>query len=199
MKSIILATALAALATTAFAQNQPMNAAPAAQSGSQGQQAQKTSPATQQFMQKAALTDLFEIQAGQLAQQKAQGAEYKQFGEMIFTDHTKTSQQLKGMALNMPGAQMPGGLDAAHKQKFDKLQSLSGAQFDTEFKSEQVKGHQEAIKLYQDYAQKGDQPDLKKFAQDTLPALQQHLQHAQALPKEGGAATVGSGSSKKKQ
>ncbi|MEA2953320.1 MAG: putative rane protein [Alphaproteobacteria bacterium] len=203
MKSIILATALSALATTALAQTKPNNAAPATQSGAQqsgtqGQQAQITSPATQRFMQKTAITDLFEIQSGQLAQQKAQGDEYKQFGEMIFTDHTKTSQQLKGMAQNMPGAQM-GELDAAHKQKLEKLQSLSGAKFDAEFKTEQVKGHQDAIKLFQDYAQKGDLPDLKKFAQDTLPTLQQHLQHAQSLPKESDAATVGSGSSKKKR
>jgi putative membrane protein len=203
MRSIILAAAVAALATSAVAQspsqNSKSNAAPGAssQSGMQGQQAKKLSPATQQFMQKAAMTDLFEIQAGQLAQQKAQGDGYKQFGQMIYTDHTKTSEQIKGMAQNMPDAQMPNGLDAAHKQKLDKLQSLSGAQFDSQFKKEQVQGHQDAIKLYQNYAQKGDQQDVKKFAQDTLPTLQQHLQHAQSLPQE--SATVGSGSSSGKK
>jgi len=111
---------------------------------------------------------------------------------MMHDDHTKTTDQIKSMAQNMPGLQLPQAVDAAHKQMLDKLQSLNGAQFEDQFKKDQVAGHQEAIKLFQNYANKGDQPDLKKFAQDTLPTLKMHLQHAQALPKGGAASTMGS-------
>jgi hypothetical protein len=34
-----------------------------------------------------------------------------------------------------------------------------------------------------DYAKSGDASELTSWAQKTLPALQQHLQHAQALPQ----------------
>jgi putative membrane protein len=98
------------------------------------------------------------------------------------------------MAKNMPGLQLPADIDSAHKAKFDKLQSLSGAQFEDQFKKDVVAGHQDAIKLFENYAQKGDNADLKKFAQDTLPKLKEHLQHAQALPKGAAAQTMGSGS-----
>jgi putative membrane protein len=174
MKSLILAAAFSVAATAALAQS---SMAPA-----QSQQGQKVSSATQQFVQKAAITDMFEIKAGDLVQQKAQSNDYKQFGQMIKTDHTKTSDQVKSMAKNMPGLQLPTDLDSAHKSKFDKLQSLSGAQFEDQFKKDVVAGHQDAIKLFEGYAQKGDNADLKKFAQDTLPKLKEHLQHAQALP-----------------
>jgi putative membrane protein len=111
---------------------------------------------------------------------------------MIQNDHTKTSDQIKSIAQNLPGLQMPQALDSTHKKMFDKLQALNGAQFEDQFKKDQVAGHQDAIKLFESYAQKGDQADLKKFAQDTLPTLKMHLQHAQALPKGGAAQTMGS-------
>jgi putative membrane protein len=207
MRAFGLAAAAATLLTTAaFAQSQAPfpptagnspaqpNAAAQGQTATKGQQAQKVSSATQEFVQKAAISDMFEIQSGQLAQQKASNDQYKQFGQMLRDDHSKTADQIKGMVQNMPGLQMPQALDAAHKQKLDKLQSLSGAQFDDQFKKDQVAGHQDAVKLYESYAQKGDHADLKKFAQDTLPKLKQHLQHAQALPQGGAAQTMGSGS-----
>jgi putative membrane protein len=191
MKSLILAAAFSVAATAALAQS---SMAPA-----QSQQGQKVSSATQQFVQKAAITDMFEIKAGDLVQLKAQSDDYKQFGQMIKTDHTKTSDQVKSMAKNMPGLQLPTDLDSAHKSKFDKLQSLSGAQFEDQFKKDVVAGHQDAIKLFEGYAQKGDNADLKKFAQDTLPKLKEHLQHAQALPKGAAAQTMGSGSGQQKK
>jgi len=212
MRSLVLAAAAATLLTTAaVAQSQqPAGNVPAlqpnapaqGQTATKGQPAQKVSSATQQFVQKAGISDMFEIQSGQLAQQKATNDEYKQFGQMVHDDHTKTTEQIKSMAQNIPGLQLPQALDSAHKQKLDKLQSLNGAQFEDQFKKDQVAGHQDAIKLFQNYANKGDQPDLKKFAQDTLPKLKEHLQHAQALPKGGAAQTMGSapaGSAKPKR
>jgi putative membrane protein len=188
MKSVIFAAMLSVLATSALAQSN--TTAPAA--GMQGQQAQKVSPATQQFVQKVAISDMFEIQSGQLAQQKATNDDYRQFGQLVENDHTKTSDEIKSIAQNIPGLQVPQALDNAHKKMLDKLQALDGAQFEDQFKKDQVAGHQEAIKLFQNYANKGDQADLKKFAQDTLPTLKMHLQHAQALPKGGAATTMGS-------
>lgn len=209
MKTLVIAATAALLATSAFAQSQfpptagnaPVqpNAAAQSQAGAKGQQAQKVSSATQQFVQKAAISDMFEMQSGQLAQQKAASDEYKQFGQMIREDHSKTADQVKGMVKELPGVQLPQAMDSAHKQKLDKLQSLSGAQFENQFKKDQVAAHQNAVKLFEGYAQKGDHAALKKFAQDTLPKLKEHLQHARQLPKGGAAATMGSGSGQPKR
>jgi putative membrane protein len=204
MKTFVIAAAAAVLATSALAQSQfpptagnapvqPQAGSAQQQAGSARQQGQKVSSATQQFVQKAAISDMFEIQSGDMAQQKAANNEYKQFGQMIRDDHSKTADRVKGMVKDMPGLQLPQALDSAHKQKLDKLNKLSGAGFEDEFKKQQIAAHQDAVKLFEGYAQKGDYPALKQFAQDTLPKLKEHLQHAQQLPKGGDAATVGSG------
>lgn len=187
MKTIVFAAAFAALATAATAQSPSGEPSSPQQASPQ----QKVSPASRQFVQKAAITDLFEIQAGQMAQQKAADAAYKEFGQKIATNHQATSEQLKSLAENV-GIQPPTGLDAAHKKMIDTLQPLPSARFEAQFKTDQVQGHRRAIKLYDDYAKSGDQPELKEFAQQTLPKLQEHLKDAQALPRPT-APTVGSG------
>jgi putative membrane protein len=178
MKLIVITAAALALAAAspAFAQSTS---------------AKSPSSMTTKFVTDAAMTDMTEIQEGRLAQDEAATPAYKDFGKMLVDDHTKSSQKLK-TAASKSGATVPADLDAAHKKKVSEMQALSGAKFENKFKSEQVSGHQKAIKMYEDYAQKGDNADLKKFAQETLPTLNTHLQHAQALPKGASAPTTGS-------
>ena len=200
MRKLLAGAAVLALTVTVHAQSPMPNTSggapnPLAQGAQTQNQPQNVSAATRQFVQKAAITDLFEIQTGQLAQQKADTDDYKEFGQMIVNDHQQASGQLKSIAQNIQGVEVPTALDSAHQQKMTKLQSLSGARFETQFKSDQVAGHQQAVKLYQDYSRSGDNPELKQFAQQILPKLQEHLKHAQALPKPGSAPTVGSGRS----
>jgi putative membrane protein len=185
MRKLILAAALLALATPALAQNAP----PA------GHQS-PVSAAAKRFVDTAAMTDMFEIQAGQLAQQKSQTPAYKDFAQMTIDDHTKTTGQIKSMLPQLPGVQPPQQLDATHRAALDKLNGVEGAAFERMYKADQVKGHREAIAMFERYAQRGDNPDLKKWAADTLPTLRQHLQHAQALPRSDQAPTVGSGTRK---
>ncbi len=196
MKKLVLAAALGALAAPLHAQTSaPTTASPSAPATANQLNAQKgaVSAATKKFATTAAMTDMFEIQAGQLAQQKASDPAYKDFAQLIIADHTKTTDQLKGMAPKLQGVELPQELDKTHQAKIDKLNSLSGAAFERQFKTEQVQGHKQAIQEFQAYAKSGDNPDLKAWAEQTLPALKTHLQHAEALPNPRSAPTTGSG------
>lgn len=177
MKSIIAAAAVALLTTSALAQ------------GSNA----KISQATQSFVNRAAVTDMFEVEAGKLAGQRSTNDAFKDFAKMTVDDHGKTTEQLKTMAASLPGLNIPNSIDSAHTQKLQKLQNLTEAPFDRQYKADQVQGHQEAVRLFETYARAGDNPDLKKWAANTLPKLKEHLQHAQAL-KPGTPATTGKGS-----
>jgi putative membrane protein len=190
---VVLATAM--IATPAFAQSSMKPASPSAGSSAMSS-SQKPSAMTENFVNKAAVTDMFEIQSGKMAEDKANNAAYKDFAKMIVDDHTKTSQEMKAMEPKL-GLQLPTALDAKHKKLIGKMQSESGAKFENDFKSAQVDGHKQAVKLYEDYAKKGDNADLKQFAQKTLPTLKMHLKQAQALPKGSAAPTTGSGSKMK--
>lgn len=53
-------------------------------------------PKTEDFIKEAAMSDMLEIEAAKIAQQKGNRKEKTFAGQMI-TDHTKTSSELKGM------------------------------------------------------------------------------------------------------
>lgn len=134
------------------------------------------------FVTHAAMSDMFEIQTGQMAQDKAGSDAARQFGQMLVQDHGNTSKELveltKAAGLNV---QPPQALDQRHQVIADSLKDAEGAGFDKAFGQAQVQAHQEAIALYQAYGQNGDNDQLKAFAQKTLPKLQQHLETAQQL------------------
>ena len=52
-------------------------------------------PTTEDFVKTVAISDMFEVQSGQLASEKAQNGDVRSFGKQMVADHTKTSDQLK--------------------------------------------------------------------------------------------------------
>jgi putative membrane protein len=146
----------------------------------------------QQFAEKVAISDLFEIESGKLAQQKARNAEMKKFGEQMVRDHTKTSSELKQLVSGgKVKANVPTAMDKDHQDKLQQLQSASGDQFDSSYATMQVKAHEDAVALFQNYSANGENADLKDWAGKTLPALKEHLAHAQKLTSTS-APTTGS-------
>jgi len=132
------------------------------------------------FAKDAAIGGLAEVQLGQLATQKAADADVKAFGQRMVDDHGKANEQLKSVA-QAKGIELPTDLDKKHKAVFDKLSGLDGAAFDQAYVQEMVKDHQKDVKKFQDEADKGQDPDIKAFAQQTLPTLQDHLNHIQGI------------------
>jgi predicted outer membrane protein len=63
----------------------------------------------------------------------------------------------------------------------NQLASTSGPQFDRLYAQAQVMAHQEALGLYQSYAQAGTDPALRQFAVSVIPHLEQHYANAQRL------------------
>src|SRR6185437_4616536 len=53
-------------------------------------------PKTEDFIKEAATSDMLEVDAAKIAQQKG-NADEKQFARQMVTDHTKTSSELKGI------------------------------------------------------------------------------------------------------
>jgi putative membrane protein len=184
LATIGLAAALA-LGGAAYAQT----AAPAGNMAKPGAQAgqQKLSQADQKFLKEAIQGDLAEVQMGQLAQQKGQDADVKQFGQTLQQDHGQHLKDAQQVA-QQNGMTPPTEPSAEAKKMHDKLSKLSGAQFDKAFAKDSVADHKKDIAKYQKEA-KGNGP-LAQFAQQTLPVLQKHLQTAQGLENKG--AAVGS-------
>lgn len=145
----------------------------------------------QKFAEKAAISDLFEIQAGQLATEKAKNADVKTLGKQMVEDHGKTSGEMKTLA-QAKKMTLPTKLDAEHQQKLETLRGLSGDAFDSAYVQGQLDAHRTAVALFDAQIKQGQDAELKTFAQKTLPALQQHLKHVQdLLPRVASAAPGG--------
>lgn len=139
---------------------------------------------TSDFIAKAVMSDMFEIESSKLAVQKSGDPEVKAFAQQMISDHTKASADLKiaAMADGFTAAQIPTGLDEAHTKKISKLkEAKNGKDFDTLYTDDQNKAHDMAVSLFRDYGQDGDKANLKAFAQKTLPTLKMHEEMAEKL------------------
>ena len=139
-------------------------------------------PKTEDFIKEAAMSDMLEIEAAKLAQQKGNATE-KTFAAQMITDHTKTSSELKGMVSGDMKAALPNALDDSSQKKLDKLRDAKPEDFAAEYDPMQVSAHKDATSLFERYAKGGDDPKLKDWAGQTLPALQHHLEMAQDMNK----------------
>lgn len=148
----------------------------------------QTANSTQDFATKAAESGMFEIQSSQLALTKSQDKDIRTFAQKMIDDHTKADQKLKSIAKN---EHLPTSLDRQHQQMITRLQGDNGSTFAEDFKQMQVAAHQQAIELFQNYAKDGSDQQLKQFAEQTLPTLQDHLKMAQqvTIASNSGAAT----------
>jgi putative membrane protein len=139
------------------------------------------SPTTPDFVKEVAISDMFEIQSSTLAQDKGNAAQKSFAGQMI-TDHTKTSTELKQLVSSgKVQADVPTVLDRSHQTKLDKLKNARGKDFSSDYASDQVSAHKDAVSLFERYAKGGDNSDLKDWAGKTLPALKHHLEMAEGL------------------
>jgi putative membrane protein len=132
------------------------------------------------FWNDAAQAGMAEVMLGNLALQKSANDEIKRFAQKIVDDHTAAGNELKDLAATK-GATLPTELSAKQKTIYDKLDGLSGAEFDKEFVKVMVKDHEKAVGLFQKQADKGIDAEVKAFAAKTLPVLQGHLEMAKAM------------------
>lgn len=135
------------------------------------------------FVNEAAVGGMAEVDLGKLASTKGTNPEVKKFGQMMVTDHTAANNQLKELATKK-GWTLPTDIDSSHKSTADDLKSRSGADFDSAYVDEMVDDHEKDVKAFQDKANNASDPDLKAFAQKTLPVLQKHLDAIKAIQQK---------------
>lgn len=140
-----------------------------------------TPTTAQAFVDMASASDMYEIEAGKLAQQMGKSQAVKDFGAMMVTDHTKSTTELKTAAGKADGVTVNPKLTAKQQSDLDALKN-AGDNFDATYKQQQVAAHEMALSMLQGYAQSGDNADLKAFASKTAPVVEGHLTKARNLP-----------------
>jgi len=134
------------------------------------------------FIEKAAQGGVVEVELGNLAQQKAQNQQVKDFAARMVKDHSKANDELKSIA-SAKGVTVPAEMDKSAVKEKEKLEKLEGARFDREYMGHMVKDHKKDVKEFAKEARNAKDSDVKNFAATTLPTLQEHLNLAQAAER----------------
>ena len=180
MRALLAAASACALLAAApvWAQNAPAGA-------------QTLSQQDKTFIQEAGAGNLAEAELGQLAEQKAAAPAVKEFGRWMYTDHGLTANPWLAAILRQEHETFQPTLTAEQKQLKQKLEGLSGTQFDQQFIEHMVQDHEKTIPVFEKEAREGHNPALKGYAQGLIPVLQQHLAEAKELAGTGGVAREG--------
>ena len=143
------------------------------------------------FVKEASEGNQSEIALAQLAQQKAQNPEIKSLAQMIQQDHQQAQEKLQTIA-QTHGLTLDTTPTWSQRRAQSKLEKLSGAEFDQQYAKDMLEDHVTDIKKFQKASQNIEDSDVKQYAQDCLPKLQAHLQHAESAAKSAGvdASTV---------
>jgi putative membrane protein len=173
-------------------------------------QGQKPDMQVEQFLTKAMHSGHAEVALAQLALRKSNSEQVKGLATKLQTDHTAVNQKLMTLArarnIMIPGAAEAGRgdpmaraggppqtqraphqpdpnlaqLQPEHRATYERLDKLTGAQFDRAWADQIIKSHQAGIELYTK-ATKLEDENVRTFAAQTLPALRDHLKRAQEI------------------
>lgn len=145
--------------------------------------AQKGAMSDQQFLDFAAQTDMVEAHIGQLAQTAGSSRSVKDYAQILANDHTSDYQQLHNLA-SKANLNLASAIDTDHnKAMVAPYHQLNGAAFDHRYIQDMIAGHTKAIAVYKQEAANAQDPEVKAYAEETLPTLQKHLDDAKALQK----------------
>lgn len=142
------------------------------------------------FMTQAAADGMAEIRMGRLALEKSADPQVKLVAQRIVGDHTEANKKLRALALKKH-VNLPAAPTAEAIQEATAMKRMEGRNFDRAWANAMVKDHLKAIDLFATASQQAEDRDVLKFAEDTTPALQAHLQMAQKLTGASGSDAVG--------
>src|SRR5687768_1429539 len=139
-------------------------------------------PDDQLFVDAAAGTDMFELQAADLALARSKTPAVRQFAAMMVRDHRHSSAELKKALAESGKSLVPAAALPAERQKdVLNLTTAELPEFDETYLKAQVEAHEDALQALQRYAETGEVASLKAFASSTVAAVQLHHDHAKKL------------------
>jgi putative membrane protein len=151
-------------------------------------------PQDRKFVTEAAQDGMAEVRLGRMAANKATDPGVKQFGQRMVEDHSKANQELTDLA-RLKGIPLPKGTTPEHEVTWARLAKLNGAAFDRAYMTHMVKDHDKATGMFKKASRSLGDEELRKWAADTVPTLEDHRHMARELAGRlaGGGSARGEG------
>jgi putative membrane protein len=135
---------------------------------------------TEALISGVTLTDMYQVQAGKIAETKGQSEGVKDFGKMMVTDHTAMTNQLKHL-FAATKTKIPTELGPRGKRMIDALNAAAPADFDKLYLDQQQTAHAAELTLLSAYSEGGESTDIKPAAAKFVPKAQAHLDKVHEL------------------
>ena len=134
------------------------------------------------FVAQANLGAPFQIDSGRLAEEKGTTAGIRDYAHLMVVSHVPVVNELNAILLRKNMAAPPNTLlRGAYDAMVASLKADRGAAFDRDYVDGQVEYQKGNTALFQYEIRNGSDPDLKEFARQTLPKIENHLHRALAL------------------
>jgi putative membrane protein len=141
------------------------------------------------FVAQANLGAPFQIDSGRIAEEKATTADVRDYAHLMVVSHIPVVDGLNSILQRKQITAPPETLlQAAYNAMIASLKADTGVALDREYVEGQVRYQKGIAALFRYEIQNGADPDLKAFAQRTLPKIEDHLQRALKLA-EGNAVS----------
>lgn len=124
-----------------------------------------------------------EIKLSELAEQKASDPRVKAFAEKMVKEHTALADQLKPYADSW-GVAPATDLDDSHKSDYEKLNGLSGKDFDKEYMADMVSDHNKAEDLFKSEIKDTKDMKFRKTVEGGYSHVVAHDNMAKSLKKQ---------------
>lgn len=136
-----------------------------------------------EFLKQAAHNGLAEIEASRLLQQNGSDPKLKAYAADMISDHSRVAEELKQLAANKQVA-LDDGPSSAQRAELKLLHVHKGDKLDEAYvRSYGIKLHQNTILLFRNAIGSAKDPQVKAFAEKTLPGLEHHLQMAETITR----------------
>lgn len=154
---------------------------------SQGKASASASMSDQAFAKDAAAGGIAEVKLGQLAQDRGSNQMVKSFGERMVVEHSSANDKLKEAA-SKANVALPEEMSSKDQALYSRLSKLNGAEFDREYAKAMVEDHTKDVSEFRKEAKSGKDPNIKMFAEQTLPTLEEHLNQAKEMERSVSAS-----------
>lgn len=137
-----------------------------------------------EFVKKAAIGGMHEVELGKIAAAQGQSEDVKKFGQKMADDHSKAYDELKAAA-KKANLDVPSKLDDEHQKHIDKLKAMKGDEFDKAYIKHMVEDHEKDVAEFTRASKEAKDAGVKEFATKTLPVIKTHLDMIKKMDKGG--------------
>jgi len=139
------------------------------------------------FIHEAQEGNMAEVKLGELAVQKSQNQDVRNFAQKMIDDHTQLMEKMKPLA-EQAGVKQPDHLSKDGKSTYEKLNALSGDDFDHAYIKAMLDDHHKDLKKFQTQESLTSNADLKATVSEGEKVIAMHTSMIEKIADKYGVS-----------